>query len=179
MFDGNDMTSIEQIEEHIESIYMMSPDGTKVVIAIDSFNDLTVSSKTFNINDARNEYVAKAIKDWTVKYNAVVMCTAHLRKTNGRRPTVDDLKDTIVLQYEANLVFLAYNEVGVKEENASVYWLHEDKEEKMPVLEMKFGKNKFSSFKGTKFFEFMPDQSYCIEATAEGNRRYAALIYQA
>src|SRR5579875_478224 len=179
MFDGNDMTSLEQIEEHIENILMTVPESTKIVVAIDSFNDITVNSKQFNNNDARNEYVAKAIKDWTVKYNAIVMCTAHLRKTNGRRPTVDDLKDTITLQYEANLICLCYNEVGVKEENASVYWLHEDKEEKQPVLEVKFGKNKFSSFKGTKFFEFMPDQSYCIEATEEANRRYASLIYQA
>jgi replicative DNA helicase len=178
MYDSNYTTSVEGLEQHIKDLLMTLPEGTKIVIAIDSFNDITVESQKFSNNDARNEYVAKAIKQWSVTYNAVVMCTAHLRKTNGRRPTVDDLKDTIRLQYEANLICLMYNEVGVREENASVYWLSEDDEVKMPVLEMKFGKNKYGSFKGTKFYEFIPDKSFCIEATPEATRRYASLIYQ-
>lgn len=180
MFDGNDdMTSLEKIEQHIKDLLMECPEGTKIVIGIDSFNDLTIDSQKFNNNDMRNEYVAKAIKDWTTTYNITVMCTAHMRKTNGRRPTVDDLKDTVTLQYEANLILLMYNEVGVKEENSGVYWISEDDEKKMPVIEMKFGKNKFSSYKGTIFYEFMPDYSYSVEAPIESGRRYASLIYQA
>jgi replicative DNA helicase len=178
MNDSNFTTSVEGIEQHIKDLIMYLPEGTRIVIAIDSFNDLTVETQKFNNSDARNEYVAKAIKDWTVTYNAVVMCTAHLRKTNGKRPTVDDLKDTIVLQYEANLIFMMYNEVGVKEENASVYWLNEEDEKKMSVLEVKYAKNKFSSFKGTKFYEFIPDKAFAVEASPEAGRRYASLIYQ-
>jgi replicative DNA helicase len=178
MYDSNYTTSLEGLEQHIKDVLMTMPEGTKIVLCIDSFNDITVESINFKDNDARNEHVAKTIKSWSVTYNAIVMCTAHLRKTNGRRPTVDDLKDTIRLQYEANLICLMYNEVGIKEENASVYWINEDTEQKMPVLEVKFGKNKYASFKGTKFYEFIPDRSFCIEATPEANRRYASLIYQ-
>lgn len=178
MFDSNYTTSLEGLEEHIKMILMTKPEGTKIVIAIDSFNDITVESMNFTNNDAKNEHVAKTIKNWSTQYNAVVMCTAHLRKTNGRRPTVDDLKDTITLQYEATLIVLMYNEVGVKEENAQVYWLQEDSDQKMPVIEAKFGKNKHSSFKGTKFYEFIPDFSFNTEATPEACRRYSSLIYQ-
>ncbi|WP_245628919.1 DnaB-like helicase C-terminal domain-containing protein [Alicyclobacillus shizuokensis] len=179
MYDSENLgTSVEAIEQHIKDILMELPEGVKLVICIDSFNDLTVESQKFSNNDARNEYVAKMLKSWTVRYNAVVMCTAHLRKTNGKRPTVDDLKDTIRLQYEANLILLLYNEVGIKEENAAVYWMDEEEETKMPVIECKFAKNKFSSFKGTRFYEFFPDFSFMIEAPIEACRRYASLIYQ-
>ncbi|SFJ65567.1 replicative DNA helicase [Paenibacillus sp. UNC496MF] len=178
MFDSNYTTSLEGLEEHLKMVLMTKPEGTKIVIAIDSFNDITVESINFNNNDARNEHVAKTIKSWSTQYNATVMCTAHLRKTNGRRPTVDDLKDTITLQYEATLIVLMFNEVGVKEENAQIYWLQEDSDAKMPVIEAKFGKNKHSSFKGTKFYEFIPDFSYSVESTPEAGRRYASLIYQ-
>ncbi|QHW35857.1 AAA family ATPase (plasmid) [Paenibacillus rhizovicinus] len=179
MFDSNHTTSLEGMEQHIKDIIMTLPEGTRIVIAIDSFNDITVESEKFNNSDAKNTYVAKALKKWTVTYNAVVMCTAHLRKTGNKRPTVEDLKDTIELQYEANLICLLYSDVGVKEENAAVYWINEDEERKMPVIEMRIGKNKFGSFKGTRFYEFTPDWSYAVEAPIEDCRRYASLINQA
>lgn len=90
----------------------------------------------------------------------------------------DDLKENNRLEYEANFIALLYNEVGIKEENASIYWLDEDNETKMPVIEMKVGKNKLGSFKGTRFYEFMPDRSYLVEAPIEDCRRYASLVYQ-
>lgn len=176
MFDSNNTTSLEGIEQHIKDILMILPEGVRIVIAIDSFNDITVESRQFSNSDDRTAYVSKAIKSWSTTYNAVVMCTAHLRKTNGKRPIEDDLKDTITLRYEATMVCLMYNEVGIKEENANIYWIDEDSEMKMPVLEVKFAKNKHSSMKSTRFYEFIPNYSLFMEATPEANRRYASLI---
>lgn len=177
IFDSNHFTSVEEIENHIKDILMSYGEGIRIVIAIDSFNDLTVESKNFNNNDDKNAYIAKLIKSWSTRFNAVVMCTTHLRKTNGKRPTEDDLKDTITLRYEATLVCLMHNEVGIKQEGAEVFWLDEDEEKKMPVVEVNYAKNKHSSIKTVRFYEFIPDYSLFMDSTPESNRRYAALIY--
>jgi len=178
MFDSNEMTSVEAIEQHIKDIIMTMQEGVRIVIAIDSFNDLTVEDKQFSNSDDKNAYVAKAIKKWSTAYNAVVMCTVHLRKTNGKRPIEDDLKDTITLRYEATMVCLMYNEVGIKEETAEIYWLDEDEDKKMPVAEVKFAKNKHASMKSTKFFNFIPDYSLFIQAEDEAQRRFLSKIHQ-
>lgn len=178
MWDSNSGTSVEILEQRIKDMKMNFPDGTKIVILIDSIYDLTVDSKQLQ-DKALYEYVAKTVKSWCVTYDTIIMCTAHLRKLNGgRRPMPDDLKENNRLEYEANFIALLYNEVGLKEEGADIYWINEEKEEKMPVIEMKVGKNKFGAFKGTRFYEFMPDMSYMIEAPIEDNRRYASLIHQ-
>ncbi len=177
VWDSNEGTSVEVIEKRIEDMKMYFPEGTKIVIMVDSIYDLTVDSKQLQ-DKALHEHVAKTVKDWCVKYDAVVMCSAHLRKLNGgRRPMTDDLKENNRLEYEANFIGLLYNEVGIHEENAKVYWLNDEEETKMPVIEMKVGKNKFGSFKGTRFYEFMPNMSYMIEAPIEDCRRYAASVY--
>ncbi len=178
MFDETDMTDIEDIEQHIKDIKMMMPEGTRVVICIDSFNDVTVRDQNFRNDDERIAYVAKTLKSWSTTYDAIVMCTAHIRKTNGKRPTEDDLKDTIVLRYEATMVILMYNEVGIKEESAVVYWESEETENKMPVAEVRFAKNKHSSMKRTRFFEFIPDYSLFMESSKEDENRYASHIHQ-
>ncbi|OXB94715.1 DnaB-like helicase C-terminal domain-containing protein [Parageobacillus galactosidasius] len=171
-------TSVESMEERIKELKMYLPEDTRIIIGIDSFYDLTTEKR--NLQDkALWDYLAQTVKGWVEEYDITVICTAHLRKLNGnRRPTNDDLKETNRLEYEANLICLLYNEVGIKEEGADIYWLHEDEETKMPVVEVKFSKNKFGSFKGTRFYEFIPSQSYFVEASLEACKRYAALIHQ-
>lgn len=179
LWDANEGTSVEVVEDRIKQMKMNFPEGTRIVIMIDSIYDLTVDSKQLT-DKALQEYIAKTVKSWCVTYDVVVMCTAHLRKLNGggaRRPTTEDLKENNRLEYEANFIGLLYNEVGIQEENAKVYWLHDDSEDKMPVIEFKVGKNKFSSFKGTRFYEFMANMSYMTEAPIEDCRRYAASVY--
>ncbi len=177
VWDSNEGTSVEVIEDRIKEMKMHFPENTKIVIMIDSIYDLTVDSKQLQ-DKALYEYVAKAVKGWCVTYDVAVMCSAHLRKLNGgRRPMTDDLKENNRLEYEANFIGLLYNEVGIHEENAKVYWLNDEEESKMPVIELKVGKNKFGSFKGTRFYEFMPNISYMTEAPIEDCRRYAASVY--
>lgn len=182
MFDTNSVgTSVEAIEAKIKELLIMLPEGTKLAVFVDNFYDITVDSKSFSGNDkAKYEHTADEVKRWAIQYDIPVVCTAELRKLNGnKRPTVDDLRETTKIAYEANLVGLLYNEVGIMEENANLYWIHEDSEEKMPVIEFRFGKNKFGSFKGTRFYEFIPNMSYCIEAPIESCRRYASMLHSA
>jgi replicative DNA helicase len=180
MYDSNNCgTSIESIEEKIKDLLMHLKENTKLMVCIDNFYDITCESKNFNNDDsAKYEHNASELKRWYKQYNIPVMCTAELRKINSnRRPTPEDLRDTVKLQYVANWIGLLYNEVGIKEENAQVYWINEENEMKMPVIELRFGKNKLGSYKGTRFYEFVPNMSFMIEATVEDCRRYSSLIY--
>lgn len=177
LWDSTEGTSVEVVEKRIQDLKMAFPEK-KLVIMIDSIYDLTVESKQLQ-EKALYEYVAKTVKQWCVTYDVAIFCTAHLRKLGGnRRPGTEDLKENNRLEYEANFIALLYNEVGIKEEGAQVYWLNEENEEKMPVIEMKVGKNKLGSFKGTRFYEFVPNMSFCMEAPIDACRRYAALVYQ-
>jgi len=169
--------SIEKIEKRIEELRMLLPEDYHIVIGIDSFYDLTSESKNLKEKEL-NEYISKQVKSWCKNYDITVMCTAHLRKLNGRRPTSEDLKETNRLEYEANLICLLYNEVGIKEEGADIYWINEEREEKMPVIECRFSKNKFGSFKGYRFYELIPEYSYFMEAPLEVCKQYTSKLFQ-
>lgn len=178
MYDANHGTSVEAIEKKIKDLKMMLPEETKLIVFIDNFYDITVDSKNFQSDKAKYEYTADAVKNMTTRYDIPICCTAEVRKLNGnRRPIMDDLREAGKIAYEANWIGMLYNEVGIMEENAEVYWHLEDEDHKMPVIEMKFAKNKFGSFKGTLFYEFIPDYSYIVEASVEAGKRYAANIY--
>ena len=179
MVDQEDTSdNIEDIEARIKELRMELGEQTRIVIGIDSFYDLTTEQNFGNNDRAEVEYIAKTLKSYTKIYDVTIICTAHLRKVGQRRPITDDLKESNKLEFEANLICLLYNEVGVKNEAADIYWLGEDEDLKMPVLEMHFAKNKFSSFKGLKFFEFIPDNSLFIPSSKEASQRYASLVYQ-
>lgn len=172
-------SSVEAIEDKIKQLMMTLPDQTKLMICIDNFYDITCDNRAFHSDDsAKYEHNASEIKRWYKQYNIPILCTAELRKLNSnRRPTPEDLRDTVKLQYIANWIGLLYNEVGIKEENAELYWLGEHTDQKMPVIELRFGKNKLGSFKGTRFYEFVPNMSYMMEAPMEDSKRYASLLY--
>ncbi len=179
MMDAEDSpSSIEELEEYIKTLKMTLPEDKKIVLGIDSFYDLR-TEKNFGGNDkAKFEHISYEVKNFAHIYDISIMATAHLKKTGSKRPIAEDLKESNRLEFDANLICLLYNDVGINEEASDIYWLHEEKENKMPVLEMRFAKNKFSHFKGTKFFEFIPAESYFMESSEEASKRYASLVYQ-
>lgn len=174
-WDANEGNSVEELEQRIIDFKMHYPEGTRLILMLDSIYDLTVTSKQLS-EKATFEHIATTVKSWATSYDVAIFGTAHLKKNGGRRPAMEDLKENNRLEYEANFVGLLYNEVGVKEEEASVYWLHEEDDRKMPVIEFRVGKNKFGSYKGTMFYEFIPDFSHSLEVPKEHASRYVALM---
>lgn len=178
MYDANQVgQSIENIEAKIEMLRLHLPKETKLVVAIDNFYDIQSDLRRSQDDGAKYEYTAGELKRISTMYDCPILCTAELRKLNGnRRPGSDDLRETVKLQYIANVICLLYNEVGIREQAAEIYWLNE-MDEKKPVIECRIGKNKLGSFKGTIFFEFVPEYSYAMEVSQEDARRYASLLY--
>jgi len=166
-----------EVERHMFDLQNMeSRDNVryKLVVFIDNFHDIEVESQRYNDENRRYNDICAALDTLAIRFDLPIICTAELRKLNGlRRPTNDDIRETVKMSYKAKAILSCYNEVGIRDQNASIYWTHPERQEKMPVLEVRFTKNKMSSYKGRLFFKFIPEQSRLIEADTMEAQRYA------
>lgn len=179
--DSNKIKNSDDMHKHIEMVltYLRAIDPEyKIIIAIDSINDVRLTYKP-NDNDILAE-IARVVKEWTVEFDCPIFASTHIRKLNGnRRPTLEDLKDSTVLVYEASVVFIVFNDVSENKQAANIYQMVPGEEFKRPILELDWAKNKKSSFKGRSFCYFSPEHSKAIECDEEAIKRYEALIYSA
>lgn len=180
IIDSKQGTSIEFIEEQLKRHCLdlqMKDESYKVVAIVDNFHDITVDSQNFTSENKRYDHVAGEVSRICTQLDIPFICTGEFRKLNGnRRPVVDDVRETVKIAYEAKAILLCYNEVGLRGESASIYWQRPDVDYKQPVMEVKIGKNKYSSYKNRIFFEFMPEMSYLKEVPIEGTKRYNQMI---
>ena len=151
-----------------------------IIIAIDSLKDIVLKDAGKLSANERMDIVAKQIKDLSKKFNCIVFASMNLRKLNGsRRPTMDDLKDSNILEFEADVCYLVYNDVSKNKQAAKIFYKEsEQSTEKRPIIEVDWGKNKLSSYKGVMFCNFSPEYSKCIEVAEESAQRYNAILYQ-
>jgi len=182
LIDGESCESVEQIEdiilEHYEGFGLENNLNKKLVVFIDNFHDLQSSEHTFGNDNQKYEYMAGKVKDLVNIYDIPLICTAELKKVKGLRPTVEDIRETVKVGYEANLVWLLYNDVGLKDQAAKVYYQSDsESSEKRPVLECHFGKNKISSYKGRIYFLFHPEHSYLREVPELDQAYFDSKVY--
>ena len=181
IIDSTKGTSIEYIESEVERHYVAlksKDEDYRLVVIIDNFHDITTTSVRNSENDnSRYDYICDKLSHLATIYDLPIICTAEFRKLNGtRRPIMDDVRSTTKIGYEAKAILLCYNEVGLKGEEASIYWELSGSEFKMPVLEVKVGKNKYSSYKGRLFYNFRPEMSRLEEATQDDIEKYRQLV---
>lgn len=182
MQDVNMGSDIEYIEETM-AIYhteLQKVDPTyQLAVFIDNFHDITIGDEQLRSKTGGEKYdhIADLLTKIATKYDTPICCTAEFRKLNGnRRPTPDDIRDSTKILYEAKAVMLCYNEVSLRGQQATVHWMRSDNPNKQPVYEVHVGKNKYSSFKGRLFFEFIPEMAYCREVPESGAQRYAQMV---
>lgn len=180
-YDSSFSTFIEDIEKEIEKqlIYFDANNiDKKVVVVIDSFHDLNIASEP-NLTD-KNKYdrLGQWCSDLAIKYNIVVLCSAELRKINGKgRPDIDQIRESVKIKYEAKAVLLVYNDVHYKGENADVFFMKNNNPYKQPIFEVHFAKNKFGTYKGRTFFEFYPEMAYMKECDPIAQKQFAQIVY--
>ena len=184
--DSTKCTNLDDMKDYIIKAinYIKSIDeNMNLIVAIDSINDVCLGSNhKASSNNERLDIVSREIKHWTVEFNIPILASTHLRKLNGnRRPTLDDMKDSIVLRYEASVIWLVYNEVSENKNAAKIYYANEegDTVEKKPIIELDWAKNKKSSYKGRSFNYFSPEYSKAVECDENISLRYNALVYEA
>lgn len=183
IIDSTKGTGIEYISSEVERHYNALKNENanyKLVVMIDNFHDITTSSKGTDDN-TKFDFICDSLSGLCTKFDIPIICTAEFRKLNGaRRPIMDDIRSTTKIGYEAKAILLCYNEVGLKGSESSIYWNMTgiDKDDfKRPILEVKIGKNKYSSDKGRMFFEFRPEMSHLTEVIdPEKNKLYASMI---
>ncbi len=181
LLDANDGTTLEYIEEKSEEyafeLSKLSEDY-QIVIFIDNFHDVKVRDIKFGADtNSKYDHIADRISHLSTKLNAPIICSAEFRKLNGnRRPTNDDIRESTKIVYESKAIMLCYNEVGLRGQQAQIFWRRSDTNDNQPIFEVKVDKNKFSSFKGRIFYEFTPEMSHFREVPAVGAQRYNALI---
>lgn len=171
----------EGIEAYIEKLmlYLKTVDPErKLIVGIDSLNDVSHLEKNYDPKE-RNEKTAKWAKGLAKKFDMPVFGTTHLRKVNGnRRPTTDDLKDTVEYHYESSVMFLVYNDVSKNKEAANVSYNNANREGLSPVIELDWAKNKNSSYKGRTYYYFVPEESRLSEAKQDAKRSFDAIVYE-
>ena len=181
--DGRKIKNAETMYNYIAQMQLyvktIDPD-MNLIVAIDSLNDVRFASMKLAPGRELNDHIAKTIKEWAVDFGIPIFGSAHMRKLNGnRRPTLDDLKESIEYVYEASLTWLVHNDVSKNSQSANIYYHTPAQEEKQPVIELDWAKNKKSSYKGRSYCYFVPNQSRLVECSQEDARRFNALIYQA
>jgi hypothetical protein len=144
------------------------------------------------------------MKSYTTKYSCVSACTVEQNKFDMYEEANDasQIKETVALQYDANMIMYIWNELNCKREHAYLYTdssvleysTHEQKylhrKEKKPILKVKFLKNKLSEFKGDLYFSAHPELAMIIpmpmqeawdlvKARKEEHERYKAAAKEA
>lgn len=180
--DGTKIKNAEQLYDHMKKVQIyvkaFDPDFN-IIIAIDSLNDIRFASKNHKSGNELNSAIAKTVKEWSVDLDIVVFGSCHLRKLNGnRRPTLDDLKESVEYVYESSVLWLVHNDVSKNKQAANIYYDVEGREDKMPVIELDWAKNKKSSYKGRSYCYFTPEMSNLTECSKEVMKRYDALVYE-
>lgn len=181
MSDANDGTDLEYIEATVEQyafeLSKIDP-AYQLVVFIDNFHDVTVKTIKFGSDTSgKYDHIADKLSHLATKFDCPIICSAEFRKLNGnRRPVLDDIRESVKIVYEAKAIMLCYNEVGLRGQQAQICWKRGDSTDNQPIFEVKIGKNKFSSFKGRIFYEFVPEMSYFREVPALGAQRYNQMI---
>jgi replicative DNA helicase len=187
VYDANHGSDIDDIETTIKNMIInleeeaiaTGKDRKKVVVMIDNFHDLTTTAQEAMGSDKmKYDYLAQRVKDMSTRYELTIITTGEFKKLNGfRRASVEDLRESIKIVYEASAILICHNEVGIKGESASVYFERQGLPNKQPVFELSFGKNKMSGFKGRLFYEFYPEIAYFEPADKQSTQKYRNLIY--
>ena len=186
LVDSRTLKNGEQVKDYIRKAqrFVKAHDKNKnLVVAIDSLNDLRFDEYKSTTTRDLHDYIAKEVKSWSVEFGIPIFGSSHLRKLNSakggsRRPSVEDLKESAEYVYEASVVWLINNDVSKNKQSANIFYNSDESEEKLPVIEVDWAKNKKSDFKGRTYSYFIPGQSRAIECSEETMARYDALIYQ-
>ena len=181
-YDMEHGTDFEQIKATVQRhIVDLKTEGEKrkVVVFIDNFHDITTDAPESKGSDKNKyDYLARVVSDMATELDVPVVCTAEFKKLNGyRRPSIDDIRESVKIKYEAKSIMLCYNEVSLKGEAAAVYFNKANDPSKQPVYEVQFQKNKFTKFKGRVYFEGYPEMAFFVEADEESTKRYNNVVY--
>jgi len=156
IYDSTDGTTIGALERYIRTSQEKYPDK-QVIAILDNFHKLT--DFTGQEDRTKHAYCASMIKNLTTKYDDPIFMTVELRKLMSmtQRPTMNDLKDTVQISYDADMIWLLHNDLHVNPET-TYRWVSSTDDlsarRECPIVELAIVKNKETGWKGTIYLEF-------------------------
>jgi len=139
--------TIDALEGHIHWLCEHYKDKKKIIV-LDNFHKLRLAGGGGNKKTEATADQSQRIKDLVQLNDIHLMMTVELRKLENTdaKPHIQDLKDTVQLEYDADIVMLVHNEYQAKQGNTCIY--HQvsiDGETRtMPFIEVEVHKNKIN-----------------------------------
>jgi len=164
---GNGGATLSFAQEMIRYNKKMFP-NKRIVYFLDNFHRL----RDFANMDERIRFknLSNATKDLAKKEGIGIWATMEYNKSVGAdRPTNNSIAESIAMEYDANCIIHIYNELHNKRDEAEIYFARTDAEGRRyhaPRIELIFGKNKISEFKGKLYFDFYTEQSRYVPVPA-------------
>jgi len=156
--NGNSLAFSESLVKYYRSKYP----SRRLVYILDNFHKLSDLASS-DVDQGTYKAMSQRIKEMACKYRAAVIATVEYTKlVPGTRPTNYNISNSVQIDYDANLALHLYNELHEIRGRAENYHVVTVNSEvmKLPRIEMDFGKNKITDFKGSLCFNFYP---YCSD----------------
>jgi len=179
IMDMNQVRNIDEIEEEIEKhLEYCEANNKKLFVGIDGFHDIQPTERFSDINQ-KYIHLSTRLNEIAEKLKVPIWCTGKLKKMSiaKARPDLNDIKYANEIVYDAKLIMVLYNEVGKDGNNAGIYFTTNEKPGKQPVLEVRFIKNKLSSYKKNLYYEFLTDYALFNEASENDVEFYDDILY--
>jgi len=173
LLDETNGNTLEYIEQTIEKLFDENPE---LVVVVDNFHKIRTPTVSGSDPRSRFTFLSEEMKRITNKFDIPLLMTVELRKPNGNKPpTADDLKDTVDLHYDSDIVFLLHSDSERDKDSTkfmdaniggNVY--------RSPIVDLIVAKNKLSGFKGTIEYVLTPSlaiyqEESCIRKTRVQN----------
>lgn len=149
------------LEKLVKKIRKDQPNA-EIAIVLDNFHKL----QDFPNLDERSSVKKKSqyLKTNIAQgFGSTVFSTFEYKKVEtGKRPTNNDLRDAVNIEYDINYLCNLFSELkaakDTNNENRCDLW-HGDQYNKLPIIEGDVGKNKITDLTGKRYFSFFPAQS--------------------
>ena len=192
---------LDVIEEQIKTTYRAvrtsAGQRPQLVLTIDSPRNIKIKEGNLASNPtALTEYIGSTVKSWLdltleidgqkERIEPIIFTTEHIKKLpkEQKRPGMDDIKDSVTLQYHADMVLMLWNDPCYRarilktQEPSQMIFARRDIAYKSksgrtimdPVVELTLSKNKmgrmeYGGASATDLFRFYQDQSRVEEIT--------------
>ena len=150
-------SSISTMEQYLNYYRKMYPDK-KFLVALDSLHKL----RDFGGKDLRDKYsrISAQLKELTTKYNIPLISIVELRKLQNSRPSTQDIKETVNIEYDSDMIWLLHQEYHNSRDSFMVKQINSMSGTKIiPVDELIVAKNKEGDFKGSIYMYFLTEIS--------------------
>lgn len=145
-----------------------------MVAFIDAYNNLDNTGITGCASDlAKEERAIDLLEEVANVHNVILFMTTHLRKESSRRVmSLEGIKGSVKLPYQAKVTFYLHNDLKVQREGSNVYWEDGDKgkdylpmdepveyrKKPRPILEVHNLKSKVSDETRVLYYRMAPER---------------------